>query len=143
MTKLAAPSIASSVAGHLPFVPAGYTASAFEGIQSMAVASDGTLYIGLLFGSALEAYNTTTGAMRDVALPSGSVLEGAGTDLAVGADGAVTAVLARPAFGSVAIAAEQAGNVARLVATPGCAAPGRHPRVGRCHAGGRPRAPLG
>ena len=121
VTKLAAPSIASSVAGHLPFVPAGYTASAFEGIQSMAVASDGTLYIGRLFGSALEAYNTKTGAMRDVALPSGSVLEGVGTDLAVGADGAVTAVLARPASGSVAIAAEQAGTW-RAVATPGCAA---------------------
>ena len=121
VTKLAAPPIASAEAGHLPFVPAGYTASAFEGIQSMTVTADGTLYIGRLFGSALEAYNTTTGAMRNVALPSGSVLEGVGTDLAVGADGAVTAVLARPATGSVAIAADQAGTW-HSVATPGCAA---------------------
>jgi len=121
VTKLAPPSIASSEAGHLPFVPTGYTASAFEGIQSMTVASDGTLYIGRLFASALEAYDTKTGAMRDVALPSGSVLEGVGTDLAVGADGEVTAVLARPASGSVAIAAEQVGTW-HSVATPGCAA---------------------
>ncbi len=119
--SLATPAIASSEAGHLPFVPQGYTASAFEGIQAMTVTADGTLYIGRLFASALQAYDTKTGALHDVALPAGSVLEGIGNDLAAGAGDAVTAVLSRSASGSVAIAAEQAGTW-HFVATPGCAA---------------------
>ena len=121
VTRLAPPAIAS--AARLPVIPAGagYTASAFEGIQSMSMTANGTLYIARLFASALQAYNTATGKTSSVALPAGSVIEGVGSDLAVGAGGAVTAVLARPATGQVAIAADTAGAW-REVATPGCAA---------------------
>ncbi len=110
MTSLAAPAIASSQTGHLPVIPPGDTAAAFEDIQAMTMTSDGALYIGWLFAPALQAYDTKTGALHDVALPAGSVLEGMGSDLTAGPGDAVTAVLSRPASGSAAIATEQAGT---------------------------------
>src|SRR5580692_2188980 len=103
----------------LPVAPAGRPETAFEDVQSMTVGAHGVLDIGRLFAADLQTYDPRSGASGAVALPTGSVLAGWGTDLATLPGGQVDAVLWQRA-GSIVLAAHSAAGWS-AVNTGGCA----------------------
>lgn len=76
-----------------PAAPRGSSKTAFEDVQSLAASPDGQLYVGRLFSSELQSYDPANGSFKTYDYPSGSVLEGYGTDLAALSNGTVDAVL--------------------------------------------------
>ena len=106
----------------LPVAPAR-PETAFEDVQSMTVGAHGVLDIGRLFAADLQTYDPRSGATGAVALPTGSVLAGWGTDLATLPGGHVDAVLwhrAGRAAGSIVLASHSAAGWS-AVNTGGCA----------------------